>query len=121
MKGICVFDIINKLSWWHVSPNCFGECWLDLWLYYHINIPKLSEDQTKLEVDLFYEDVLSEKDLYNYNSLINIENDKFPGNNGLRKEFYETFWNDLKEIFVDSVSTVKENGQLSASQRLILS
>ena len=36
---------------------------------------------------------------------------------GLTKEFYETFWNELKEIFIDSVSETKEKGNLSTSQR----
>ena len=35
----------------------------------------------------------------------------------LRKEFYETFWNELKEIFVDYVLETKEKGHLSISQR----
>ena len=46
-----------------------------------------------------------------------MQNDKSPGNNGLTKEFYETFWNKLKEIFVDSVLEAKEKGHLSISQR----
>ena len=37
--------------------------------------------------------------------------------NGLTKEFYETYWIELKEIFVDSVSEAKERGILSTSQR----
>ena len=39
-----------------------------------------------------------------------MQNDKYPGNDGLTKEFYATFWNELKEIFVDSVSEAKEKG-----------
>ena len=39
-----------------------------------------------------------------------MQNDKSPGNDGLTKEFYVTFWNELKEIFVDSVSEAKEKG-----------
>ena len=46
-----------------------------------------------------------------------MQNDKSPGNDGLTKEFYETFWDDLKEIFVDSVREAKEIGHLSTSQR----
>ena len=46
-----------------------------------------------------------------------MQNDKSPGNNGLTKEFYETFWNELKEIFSDSVLEAKENGHLSILQR----
>ena len=76
----------------------------------HINIPKLSEDKRKL-----CEEDLTEKDLCD--SLKSMQNDKSPGNDGLTKEFYETFWNKLKEIFVDSVSETKEKGHLSTSQR----
>ena len=36
-----------------------------------------------------------------------MESDKPPGNDGLPKEFYETFLNKLKEIFVDSVLETK--------------
>ena len=46
-----------------------------------------------------------------------MQSDKSPGNDGLTKEFYETFWTELKEIFVDSVSEAKEKGILSTSQR----
>ena len=46
-----------------------------------------------------------------------MQNDKPPGNDGLTKEFYETFWKDLKEIFVNSAREAKEIGHLSTSQR----
>ena len=75
-----------------------------------IDVPKLSEDQVKL-----CEEDLTEKDLYK--SLRSMQNDKSPGNDGLTKEFYETFWDDLKEIFVNSVRESKEIGHLSTSQR----
>ena len=51
-----------------------------------------------------------------------MQNDKSPGNNGLTKEFYETFCNELKEICVDSVLETKDKGHLSISpDRLSLS
>ena len=53
----------------------------------------------------FCEENLTKKDLYN--SLENMQNDKFPGKDGLTKEFHEAFWTELKEIFVDSVSEAK--------------
>ena len=49
-----------------------------------------------------------------------MQNIKFPGNYGLTKEFYETFWDKLKEIFVDSVREAKEIGHLSTSQRQVI-
>ena len=52
----------------------------------HLNIPKLSEDKSKL-----CEEDLTEKDLYD--SQKSMRNSKSPGNNDLTKEFYETFWN----------------------------
>ena len=55
-----------------------------------IDVSKLSEDQVKL-----CEEELTEKDLYN--SLRSMQNDKSSGNDGLTKEFYETFWDELKE------------------------
>ena len=76
----------------------------------HINIPKLSQDKRKL-----CEEDLTEKDLCN--SLKSMQNDKSSGNDGLTKEFHETFWSELKEIFIDSVSKTKEKGYLSTSQR----
>ena len=76
----------------------------------HINIPKLYEYKANL-----CEENVIEKDLYN--SLKSMQNDKSPGNDRLIKEFYETFWNELKKIFINSVSETKEKGHSSASQR----
>ena len=33
---------------------------------------------------------------------MNMSKDKLPGNNGLTKEFYETFWEDLKTSLISS-------------------
>ena len=80
------------------------------------DIPKFSEDQAKL-----CEENLTKKDFYN--SLKRMQSDKSPGNDGLTKEVYETFWNELKEIFIDSVSEAKEkeNLQVHLKDRLSLS
>ena len=40
---------------------------------------------------------LSEKELYM--SLMNMQNNKSPGNNGLTKELFVTFWEDIKGCF----------------------
>ena len=50
--------------------------------------------------------------IYLYNSLKSKQSDNSPGNGGLTKEFYETFWNEQKEIFVDSASEAKEKVNL---------
>ena len=46
-----------------------------------------------------------------------MQNDKSLGNDGSTNKFYETFWNELNEIFLDSVLEAKEKGHLSISQR----
>ena len=34
-------------------------------------------------------------------------NNKSPGNNGLTKEFFVTFWEDMKDVFLNSCGTAK--------------
>ena len=46
-----------------------------------------------------------------------MENDKSPGNDGLTKEFYVTFWDDIKATFISSLKQAKERKELSISQR----
>ena len=50
-------------------------------------------------------------------SLKSIQNYKTPGSDGLTKEFYETFWNEIKYVFLKSLKQAEEKGQLSISQR----
>ena len=78
-----------------------------------IDVPKLSEDQVKL-----CEEDLTEKDLYK--SLRSMQNDKSPRNDGFTNEFYETFWDNLKKIFVNSVREAKEIGHLSSQRQAII-
>ena len=40
-----------------------------------------------------------------------------PGNDGLTKEFYSTFWNELKELFMNSISQTKVSTKLITLQR----
>ena len=61
-----------------------------------IDVARLFEDQVKL-----CKEDLTERDLYK--SLKSMQNHKYPSKDGLIKEFHETFWDELKEIFVDSV------------------
>ena len=42
---------------------------------------------------------------------------KSPGNDGLTKEFYEGFWDEIKELLIASATEAKQRGELSISQR----
>ena len=40
-------------------------------------------------------------------ALKSIPDDKTPGNDDLSKEFYETFWEDIKDVFINSLKQAK--------------
>ena len=42
---------------------------------------------------------------------------KSPGHDGLTKDFYEHFWDDLRVYFINSLKQSKIEGNLSISQR----
>ena len=44
-------------------------------------------------------------------------NIKSPRNDGLTKEFYETFWEGLKKPLCDSITEASHRGELSHSQK----
>ena len=44
-----------------------------------------------------------------------MENYKSPGSEELTKEFYVTFWNDIKATFVSSLKQAKEMKELNIS------
>ena len=46
-----------------------------------------------------------------------MENDKTPGNDGLSKEFYEVFWDDVKIPLLASISDAFIQEKLSTSQK----
>ena len=61
------------------------------------------------------ESEISEKDLIT--ALKSMPYSKSPGHDGLSKEFYEHFWDDLKFYFINSLKQSKIEGNLSISQR----
>ena len=46
-----------------------------------------------------------------------MQNNKSPGNDGLAKEFFVTFWEDIKDDFLNSCCTAKLKKELSTLQR----
>jgi hypothetical protein len=52
-----------------------------------------------------------------HNALLEMSDEKSPGNDGLPPEFYKEFWEDIKVPFFASVVQAKIKGELSASQR----
>ena len=73
-------------------------------------IPQLSEEQI-----LQCEENFSEKEFYQ--ALISMPNNKSPGNDGLTKEFYETFWEELKTPLISSFECPFIKDELSSSQK----
>ena len=51
------------------------------------------------------------------NALKSMSNDKSPGNDGLTKEFYKTFWNEIQNPLISSIQRSSEVDQLTISQR----
>ena len=62
-----------------------------------ISIPVLTGEQSQI-----CEGPVSENELLK--ALKNMSNNKSPGNDGLTKEFYETFWEDLKKHLRTSIT-----------------
>ena len=50
-------------------------------------------------------------------AILKMKKNKSPGSDGLSVEFYQAFWNDLKDLVLKSLNTAYETGKLSKSQR----
>ena len=46
-------------------------------------------------------------------ALKSMQNNKSPGNEGLTKELYKTFWNAIKHPFMNSIMETREKKKLS--------
>ena len=75
-----------------------------------MSLPKLDNQKA-----LSCEGPITETELLN--ALKSMSNDKSPGNDGLTKEFYETFGNEIKNPLISSIQRSFEVDQLTISQR----
>ena len=55
-----------------------------------------------------------------FHYLLTMRNGKSPGNDGLAKEFYVCFWEDLGSLLVDTLNYAFHYGELSTSQRQVV-
>ena len=51
------------------------------------------------------------------NSLQRLAESRAPGTDGLPAEFYKVFWNDISDLFLNSINYAYRSGQLSVTQR----
>ena len=75
-----------------------------------VSIPRLTEDLSR-----DCEFILPKKDLVLV--IKGMPNNKSPGNDGLTKEFYEAFWEDLKIPLISSSESAFDKGELSNFQK----
>ena len=75
-----------------------------------IHLPTISDDNYNIcEAEITEDNLLV--------ILKSIPNNKTSGNDGRSKEFYETFWEDIRDVFINSLKQAKIEGSLSISQR----
>ena len=75
-----------------------------------MHVPKLQEEQViKCEGEITESALLK--------SLKPMKNDKSPGNDGLTKKFSETFWEEIKTPFSNSIRKSFLTEELSTSQK----
>ena len=79
-------------------------------LFSEFSVSSLSNEQKNT-----CEGFLTAKEIFD--SLVSFENNKSLGNDGFTKEFYITFWDDLKDIFLSSLQDSKRLKELCISQR----
>ena len=76
----------------------------------NINLPTPTNEQA-----LACEGTISETELLK--ALKSIKNNKSPGNDEIRKEFYEFFWDDIKNSLSNSIKKSFISGELPTSQK----
>ena len=52
-----------------------------------------------------------------WKTIVSCGNDKAPETDGLSKEFYTVFWNEIHELLLDSYNHSLKSGKMSLNQR----
>ena len=60
---------------------------------------------------------LCKNEIRKTDSMKSMKNNKTPGNDGLTKEFYETFWDELKSLLMECINRAFYTNILNISQR----
>ena len=76
----------------------------------NVILPILTQEQKQD----YYEKEISKKEVID--ALRSFNNNKSPENDGLTKEFYEAFWCELKQPFMNSLSQNKISKKVVTSQ-----
>ena len=74
-----------------------------------LDLPKISDDHRAIcEEDITKDEI--------YESFKSMQGGKSPGNDGLGKNFYITFWDKIGDLLYNSIKQSKNEGILAASQ-----
>ena len=106
-------DIMNYIRELYASPykRQSAKTEQDCLEYLHnINIPQLSQSEHQS-----CEGLLTKRECWK--ALSSMKNNKSPGNDGLTKEFYICFFNEISDFLVHALTESFNVGQLSTSQR----
>ena len=93
-------DLYKKETECEVTQNEFLE---------NVSVQLSEEDRADLDKDFTQEEFTS--------SLLDLQNRKSPGCDGLTKEFYNYFWSDLSDIYYQCLKECESTGTLTTSQR----
>ena len=80
-----------------------------------MNHKTLLESTTLPDQKVVCDNDLTDKKLFD--ALKGTPNNKSPGNDGLTKDFYEKFCDELRDSFINSVKLTYQRNALSTSQR----
>ena len=74
-----------------------------------ITIKLSEEERLKLDADFTEEELRS--------SMVDLKRNKSPGSDGLTKEFYDFFWDQLSPLYMECVKEIDEKLELTDSQK----